>query len=239
MKVQFLFALAGLALASQANAGAVIVSGDAAVSSFDKAGVQGVFLGRDQKVGDAPVALVFQRAGTVREKFDADVLGKPGSQLTAHWSRLIFTGRADIMGCIAPLGPVYQAGTLSGNPLATTAGLATLERLEPALYERLEKLGAMLEAGLDQAIAAAGVEACVQRVGSMITLFFTKGPVRSFNDAVRADTTRFGRWHREMLARGQYWPPSQFEAAFVSCAHTEADVDRTIEASNEALASIA
>lgn len=94
MKVQFLFALAGLALASQANAGAVIVSGDAAVSSFDKAGVQGVFLGRDQKVGDAPVALVFQRAGTVREKFDADVLGKPGSQLTAHWSRLIFTGRA-------------------------------------------------------------------------------------------------------------------------------------------------
>lgn len=94
MKQLSLSLLMGLALSAQAQAGAVIVSADSAVSSLDKSAIQGVFLGRNQKVGDAPVALVFQRGGAVREKFDADVLGKPGSQLTAHWSRLIFTGRA-------------------------------------------------------------------------------------------------------------------------------------------------
>ncbi len=151
----------------------------------------------------------------------------------------VYGGRADIMGCIAPLGPVYQAGTLSGNPLATTAGLATLERLEPALYERLEKLGAMLEAGLDQAIAAAGVEACVQRVGSMITLFFTKGPVRSWADADHCDRKRFSVFHGALLERGIYWPPAQFEAAFLSGAHTEADIERTLEAARHALAAAA
>ncbi len=94
MKQLYLSVLLGVALSAQAQAGAVIVSADASVSSLDKSAIQGIFLGRDQKVGDAPVALVFQRGGSTREKFDGDVLGKPGSQLTAHWSRLIFTGRA-------------------------------------------------------------------------------------------------------------------------------------------------
>jgi glutamate-1-semialdehyde 2,1-aminomutase len=148
----------------------------------------------------------------------------------------VYGGRADIMGCIAPLGPVYQAGTLSGNPLATTAGLTTLDRLDASLYERLEKLGAMLERGLAQAVESAGVEACVQRVGSMITLFFTKGPVRSWADADRCDRKRFSAFHGGLLERGIYWPPAQFEAAFLSGAHTEADIERTIEAARHALA---
>jgi glutamate-1-semialdehyde 2,1-aminomutase len=146
-----------------------------------------------------------------------------------------YGGRRDIMQRIAPLGPVYQAGTLSGNPVAVSAALATIARLDDALYARLETLGARLEAGLVAAIASAGIEACVQRVGSMITLFFGKGPIRSWEDAERCDTMRFGKWHAGMLARGQYWPPSQFEAAFFGGAHTEADIDATIAAAREAL----
>lgn len=146
-----------------------------------------------------------------------------------------YGGRRAIMEKVAPLGPVYQAGTLSGNPVAVSAALALLAHLDGKVYEKLEALGARLEHGLVTAAKTHGIDACVQRVGSMITLFFTKGPVRSFGDAVRSDTTRFGRWHREMIARGQYWPPSQFEAAFLSTAHTEADVDATIAASAEAL----
>jgi glutamate-1-semialdehyde 2,1-aminomutase len=146
-----------------------------------------------------------------------------------------YGGRLAIMEKIAPLGPVYQAGTLSGNPVAVSAALALLERLDAGVYDRLETLGARLERGLALAIAKRGVTACVQRVGSMITLFFTKGPVRSFADAVTSDTARFGRWHGAMLARRQYWPPSQFEAAFLSTAHTEADVDATIAAATDAL----
>jgi glutamate-1-semialdehyde 2,1-aminomutase len=147
-----------------------------------------------------------------------------------------YGGRDDIMSTIAPLGPVYQAGTLSGNPVAVAAGLATLERLVPALYERLERLGAMLEEGLAGALRAAGVPGCVQRVGSMITLFFREGPVRSWSDAAGADTKRFAAWHRGLLERGVYWPPSQFEAAFLSGAHTEADIARTVDAARAALA---
>ncbi|HEY8080073.1 MAG TPA: glutamate-1-semialdehyde 2,1-aminomutase [Labilithrix sp.] len=147
-----------------------------------------------------------------------------------------YGGRREIMQKIAPLGPVYQAGTLSGNPVAVSAGLALLERLDAGVYEKLEALGARLERGLVASIAKHGVTACVQRVGSMITLFFTKGPVRSFGDAVKSDTARFGRWHAAMLAKKQYWPPSQYEAAFLSTAHTEADVDATIAAADAALA---
>jgi glutamate-1-semialdehyde 2,1-aminomutase len=147
-----------------------------------------------------------------------------------------YGGRRAIMEKVAPLGPVYQAGTLSGNPVAVSAGLALLERLDAGIYDKLEALGARLEAGLRASVDKQGIEACVQRVGSMITLFFTKGPVRSFDDAVKSDTARFGRWHRGMIARQQYWPPSQYEAAFLSAAHTEADVDRTIAAADEALA---
>jgi glutamate-1-semialdehyde 2,1-aminomutase len=146
-----------------------------------------------------------------------------------------YGGREDVMGCIAPIGPVYQAGTLSGNPVAVSAGLATLALLTPELYQKLETLGASLEEGLREAARASGVPACVQRVGSMITLFFTEGPVRSWDDAVRSDTKRFAAWHRGMLARGIYWPPSQFEAAFLGGAHSEADIERTVAAAREAL----
>jgi glutamate-1-semialdehyde 2,1-aminomutase len=148
----------------------------------------------------------------------------------------VYGGKRAIMEKVAPLGPVYQAGTLSGNPVAVSAALATLDRLDAPLYAKLEALSARLEKGLVTSIARHGLDACVQRVGSMLTLFFTKGPVRNFVDASRADTARFGAWHGAMLSRGQYWPPSQFEAAFVSAAHTEADIDATIAASDAALA---
>jgi glutamate-1-semialdehyde 2,1-aminomutase len=176
--------------------------------------------------------------GGAQERFgltpDMTTLGKViggGMPLAAYG------GREDVMGVIAPLGPVYQAGTLSGNPVAVTAGLATIAHLVPALYDELERLGARLEAGLRDAAARAGVPACVQRVGSMITLFFTEGPVRAWPDAAKSDTKRFASWHKGLLERGIYWPPSQFEAAFLSGAHTEADVERTIAAAAAALAS--
>ncbi len=147
-----------------------------------------------------------------------------------------YGGKAAIMQKVAPLGPVYhQAGTLSGNPVAVSAGLATLERLDDALYARLEALGSRLEAGLRDAVAERGTAACVQRVGSMVTLFFTRGPARSWADAKQADTKAFGAWHAKMLAQGIYWPPAQFEAAFISAAHTEADVDATVRAAKGAL----
>jgi len=147
-----------------------------------------------------------------------------------------YGGKRAIMEKVAPVGPVYQAGTLSGNPVAVSAGLALLDRLDGKIYEKLEALGARMEEGIVFAAKQHDVEACVQRVGSMITIFFTKGPVRSFADAVKSDTKRFGRWHGAMLAKGHYWPPSQYEAAFLSTAHTEADVDATIAACGEALA---
>jgi glutamate-1-semialdehyde 2,1-aminomutase len=149
-----------------------------------------------------------------------------------------YGGKRSILEKVAPLGPVYQAGTLSGNPVAVSAGLATLDRLDSELYARLESLGARLEGGLARAIVERGVAACVQRVGSMITLFFTRGPVRSWADAKACDTAAFGRWHAAMLAQGIYWPPAQFEAAFVSGAHTQADVDATVSAAKEAFAGI-
>jgi glutamate-1-semialdehyde 2,1-aminomutase len=170
--------------------------------------------------------------GRVGIKPDMTCLGKivgGGMPLAAYG------GKRAIMEKIAPLGPVYQAGTLSGNPLAVSAALATLERLDAALYEKLESLGARLEAGLNKAVQARGVKACVQRVGSMITLFFAAGPIRSWDDAKDCDTARFGAWHQSMIKRGQYWPPAQFEAAFISGAHTEADIDATIEAAQASL----
>ena len=147
-----------------------------------------------------------------------------------------YGGRRDVMSKVAPLGPVYQAGTLSGNPVAVSAALATLERLDGELYARLESLGARLEAGFARAIAKKGVAACVQRVGSMVTLFFRRGPVRSWADAKESDAAAFGRWHRAMIESGVYWPPAQFEAAFVSAAHGEGDIDVAIEACEAALA---
>jgi glutamate-1-semialdehyde 2,1-aminomutase len=143
-----------------------------------------------------------------------------------------FGGRADVMDELAPAGPVYQAGTLSGNPLATAAALVTLRRLrDPAVYEQLEDAGARLEAGLRE--AAAGEPVCVQRVGAMATLFFREGPVRNFEDAAASDTERYAAWFRHLLARGVYVAPSQFEALFVSTAHGAAEIDATVEATHE------
>jgi glutamate-1-semialdehyde 2,1-aminomutase len=147
-----------------------------------------------------------------------------------------YGGRRDVMQCVSPLGPVYQAGTLSGNPLAVAAGLATLELLrEPGVYERLEELGAALETLLREAAAAAGVALCVQRVGSMLTPFFAASEVRSWDDAARTDRKRFAAFHRGLLDRGVYWPPSQFEAGFVSLAHDDAALARTRDAVTHAL----
>jgi glutamate-1-semialdehyde 2,1-aminomutase len=147
----------------------------------------------------------------------------------------VYGGRAEIMKVIAPLGPVYQAGTLSGNPLAVAAGLATLRLCDDALYQRLESLGAALEEGLSKALADAGIHGCVQRMGSMITLFFCRGPVRNFADSAASDGDRFAAWHRGLLERGVYWPPSRFEAAFVGGAHSEQDIARTVDAARAAL----
>jgi len=149
-----------------------------------------------------------------------------------------YGGRRDIMQCISPLGPVYQAGTLSGNPLAVSAGLATIERLTPALYERLEVAGAALEKAFREAIASAGVTACVQRVGSMITLFFHAGPIKSWSDAAACDKGKFAKFHAGLLAEGVYWPPAQFEAAFISGAHSDDDIDKTIQAAQKSLSAL-
>ena len=148
-----------------------------------------------------------------------------------------FGGRADLMDRVAPAGPVYQAGTLSGNPLATAAGLATLTmlRTHPEIYDRLEALGARLEAGIRDVMSAAGRPLWWNRVGSMGTLFFTDGPVAGWRQASTVDREAFGRFFHGMLDRGVYLPPSPFEAMFLSVAHTEADIDRTVEAAREVL----
>lgn len=140
-------------------------------------------------------------------------------------------GRADIMDCLAPLGPVYQAGTLSGNPLAMAAGLAALEALETGdAYPWLETLGRQLEAGLGAAARAAGVTVQFQRIGSMFCTYFTDGPVWNLADALKADRQKFARFFHGMLDRGIYLAPSQFEAGFLSTAHTPDDVERTVKA---------
>jgi glutamate-1-semialdehyde 2,1-aminomutase len=149
-----------------------------------------------------------------------------------------FGGRRDLMERVAPTGPVYQAGTLSGNPVSVAAGLATLRTLHatPQAYERLERLGALAEAALGDALAAAGVRGCVNRVGSMLTLFLGVERVTCYADTQRADTARFADFFRKMLAEGVYLPPSQFEAMFLSLAHSEADVERLGQAARRALA---
>jgi glutamate-1-semialdehyde 2,1-aminomutase len=147
-----------------------------------------------------------------------------------------FGGRADIMQKLAPLGPVYQAGTLSGNPLAMAAGLKAMELLgRPGTYERLEALGARLGDGLAAAAREAGVPACVNRVGSMLTLFFATGPITDYATAKTADTARFGAFFRKMRDRGVFLPPSQFEAMFVSLAHTDDDIEQILTAARAAL----
>lgn len=146
-------------------------------------------------------------------------------------------GRADLMNLLAPLGPVYQAGTLAGNPVACSAGLATLALLTPDAYRQLEETAAALERGLVDAIAGAGVRATVQRVGSLLTLFFGLTSVESFVEANKADTNAFARFFRAMNERGVYLPPSQYEAWFLSLAHGAAEVEKIVDAAREALRS--
>jgi glutamate-1-semialdehyde 2,1-aminomutase len=148
-----------------------------------------------------------------------------------------YGGRAEIMGRVAPEGPVYQAGTLSGNPLAMAAGAAALDALQaPGIYDRLGALAVRLTDGLAAAAKAAGIEVTVNRIASMFTVFFCRGPVTDYASAKASDTARFARFFHAMLRRGIYLPPAQFEAAFVSVAHTEADVDATVRAAGEAFA---
>ena len=149
-----------------------------------------------------------------------------------------YGGRSEIMDLVAPLGPMYQAGTLSGNPLAMAAGYATLRHLRDhkEIYKQLDKLGGELVSGVASAAKQAGVAMTHNRVGSMFTWFFTPGPVTDWNSAAKADTEAFGRFFRSMLDAGVYLPPSQFEAAFLSAAHTEEDVQQTIAAAKQAFA---
>ena len=158
-----------------------------------------------------------------------------------------FGGRAEIMDCLAPLGPVYQAGTLSGNPLAMAAGIAALEELSNAergtrnaesggdAYERLEQLGAQLEGGMKDAAKSAGLPVTFNRCGSMFCGYFTSGPVHNLADAMKSDRERFKKYFHGMLAEGVYLAPSQFEAGFLSTAHTAADIDKTVQAAAKIL----
>jgi glutamate-1-semialdehyde 2,1-aminomutase len=149
-----------------------------------------------------------------------------------------YGGRADVMSLVAPSGPVYQAGTLSGNPLAMTAGLWSLSELSPKLYKHLAKLGARLAEGLAGAAREAGVAMQVNAFGSLVTPFFTSEPVRDLSSAMTSDTARYAAFFRGMLARGVYPPPSQFEGWFVSGAHTERDIDGTVKAARASLREI-
>ena len=149
-----------------------------------------------------------------------------------------YGGREDLMRHVAPLGGVYQAGTLSGNPLAVAAGLATIRALGRGNpYARLETLGGQLADGLLAGARAAGIEVTVNRVGSMLTAFFGTGPITDYASAKRSDTARYARFFHAMRTRGVYFAPSQFEAAFVSLAHTETDIDTTVKTAADALSS--
>jgi glutamate-1-semialdehyde 2,1-aminomutase len=150
-----------------------------------------------------------------------------------------YGGRADVMELVAPAGPVYQAGTLSGNPVAMTAGLWALARLTPALYRDLARRGAMLAAGLAEAARAAGVRLQVSAFGSVLTPFFTDVPVRDYDSALTANTNAYATLFRGMLARGVYPPPSQFEAWFLSAAHTDRHIQQTIHAARAAMKEVA
>ncbi len=150
-----------------------------------------------------------------------------------------YGGRKDIMQMIAPLGPVYQAGTLSGNPLAMTAGIETLKILsQPEAYKQLEERASLLGKGIADAAARAGIAVQLPRVGSALTIFFCSESVLNYEVAKRADTKLYSRFFQQMLAGGIYWPPSQFEAAFVSTAHTDEDIHTTLEAVAKAFDSL-
>jgi glutamate-1-semialdehyde 2,1-aminomutase len=178
--------------------------------------------------------------GGAQEKFgitpDLTTLGKViGGGLPVG----AYGGRADIMAMVAPAGPMYQAGTLSGNPLAMTAGIKTLELLQrPGTYEYLDKVTKSLTEGLLKVARDAGHSVSGGHISAMFGMFFTGTPVHNYEDAKKADVAKFGRFHRGMLERGVYLAPSQFEAGFTSLAHTEADIERTLAAAQEVLESL-
>jgi len=178
--------------------------------------------------------------GGAQEKFgitpDLTTLGKViGGGLPVG----AYGGRKDIMSMVAPSGPMYQAGTLSGNPLAMTAGIKTLELLQkPGTYEYLEKITQKLSKGLLQVAKETGHAVCGGSISAMFGMFFTGGPVHNYEDAKKADTAKFGRFHRGMLERGVYLAPSQYEAGFTSLAHTDADIDRTLAIAKEVLSNL-
>lgn len=178
--------------------------------------------------------------GGAQEKFgvtpDLTTLGKViGGGLPVG----AYGGRKDIMSLVAPAGPMYQAGTLSGNPLAMTAGIKTLEILnKDGQYEYLEKITKKLIDGLLSIAKETGHEACGGSISAMFGFFFTAGPVHNFGDAKQSDTAKFGRFHRGMLEQGIYLAPSQFEAGFTSLAHTEADIEKTLEAARKVMSSL-
>jgi glutamate-1-semialdehyde 2,1-aminomutase len=178
--------------------------------------------------------------GGAQEKFgvtpDLTTLGKViGGGLPVG----AYGGRRDIMSMIAPAGPVYQAGTLSGNPLAMTAGIKTLELLQkPGTYEYLDSITHKLAQGLLQIAGQTGHPACGGQISGMFGLFFTNGPVHNYEDAKKSDTAKFGRFHRGMLERGIYLAPSQFEAGFTSVAHTEEDIERTLQAAQDVMSTL-
>ena len=178
--------------------------------------------------------------GGAQEKFgvtpDLTTLGKViGGGLPVG----AYGGRRDIMSMIAPAGPVYQAGTLSGNPLAMTAGIKTLELLQkPGTYEYLDRITKKLADGLLQIAKENGHAACSGQISAMFGLFFTSGPVHNYEDAKKSDTAKFGRFHRGMLEHGVYLAPSQFEAGFTSFAHTEEDIDQTLAVARDVMSSL-
>jgi len=150
-----------------------------------------------------------------------------------------YGGRREIMERVAPLGPVYQAGTLSGNPLAMRAGLVMLPKLQAAgFYEDLNRKTKRLADGLAAGLRDAGIPGIVNTAGSLLTLFFSENPIRNYADAKKSDTARFGRFFQEMLHRGIFLPPSQYEALFVSAAHSDSEIDATIAAARESLAAL-
>ncbi|AFL87312.1 glutamate-1-semialdehyde-2,1-aminomutase [Terriglobus roseus DSM 18391] len=152
-----------------------------------------------------------------------------------------FGGRAEIMNLLAPLGPVYQAGTLSGNPLAMAAGITTLQALLDGgddFYDALAEVTSRIAHGVMDEAKKAGIPLCMAGVGSMFTWFFQSGPVHNFEDAAKSDTQRFGQFHRGMLERGVWLPPSQYEAAFVSAVHGDAEIEATVAAAREVFATL-
>src|SRR5690349_18037437 len=176
------------------------------------------------------------RNGSVQEDFGVEAdLTTLGKIIGGGVPVAAYGGRAELMDQVAPLGPVYQAGTLAGNPLAMSAGIAALKQLtKPGLYDEITQMAQRLAVGLRAGLKDDGIPGEINAIGSLATVFFTSGPVRNYNDAKRSDTKRYARFFREMLDRGIFLAPSQFEATFISAAHTAQDIDRTLAAAREA-----